>query len=291
MHPHIATAGRAVTAMQRRFILLALDWRDLIRILRSSSGGEADSSLVSSAGQEKKMKNFRTPSAIRARSILGILWVAASAAASADTGWQQWTIASGGNDHWYNAISVNYTVHWTQAKDIAQAQGVYLSSIRSQAEQDFVVGLTGGMGNPDYWYHPQYAWPNDHTYGPWIGLLQDPQDMSHIQENWTWSSGESLAITNWAPDPFFSPSNGNPNQFYGAFVKIYGSSQVTWFNSNNDPTLSIGGANVGPNDHPIHSFILESNTDPTPEPATVAVVALGAAISYLKTRKRETGKP
>ncbi len=226
------------------------------------------------------------------RLLVGIAVAGAAGVASGDTGWHQWTIASGGNDHWYDAVSVNYTVQWTQANAIAQASAVYLCSIANQAEQDFVVGLTGGTSNPDYWYHPQYAgWTNDHTYGPWIGLLQDPQDMGHIQDNWTWVTGESLSFTNWAPGPFFSPGNANPNQFYGAFAKIYGSTQVNWINVNNDPTLSSGGANVGPNDHPIHSFILESNTNPTPEPSTIAGIGFGVVVFLSRKRLQAYRRP
>ena len=64
----------------------------------------------------------------------------------------QWTVASGGNGHWYEAISSPNT-SWTAARAAAEARGGYLATITSAAENTFVAALVPDSGSAEspYW--------------------------------------------------------------------------------------------------------------------------------------------
>ena len=60
---------------------------------------------------------------------------------SADAESVQWKIEDGGNGHWYESVCEQNGVSWTAASNAAIAQGGFLATVHSDAENDFVYGL------------------------------------------------------------------------------------------------------------------------------------------------------
>jgi len=55
--------------------------------------------------------------------------------------WVTWDISAGGNGHSYLAVTGFDGLTWNMADQLAQAQGGYLATINSSAENDFVFSL------------------------------------------------------------------------------------------------------------------------------------------------------
>ena len=109
----------------------------------------------------------------------------------------QWTVASGGNGHWYEGVYVGSNTLWTYANAVATAKGGYLASITSAAENSFVTNLVSDL---KYWDANSSG-----TFGPWIGGYQYDK-LAEPAGHWAWTSGESWSYTNWNP--------GEPNNAY-----------------------------------------------------------------------------
>jgi hypothetical protein len=70
----------------------------------------------------------------RPRAFLVTCLFATLAAASASALPIQWTVGSGGNDHYYDAVSAPAGISWSQALVAAFSAGGYLATITSSAE-------------------------------------------------------------------------------------------------------------------------------------------------------------
>jgi hypothetical protein len=103
----------------------------------------------------------------------------------------QWTVAEGGNGHWY--MGVNDFATWSTASSNAQQQGGYLATCTTVEENTFVQAVRDA----------------DTTLGgAWIGLVQLPEG-SEPNGGWQWVTGEPLNWTNWtAGQPNNSANNG-----------------------------------------------------------------------------------
>ena len=55
--------------------------------------------------------------------------------------WVQWDVSSGGNGHWYKPVPGFPGITWTLTNELAQAEGGYLATITSAAENAFVFSL------------------------------------------------------------------------------------------------------------------------------------------------------
>src|SRR6185295_3010578 len=66
-------------------------------------------------------------------------------------GWSRWETSAGGNGHWYKAVASSNSITWTEADQLARAQGGYLATITSAAENDFVFNLVNA---------PEFFWNN-----------------------------------------------------------------------------------------------------------------------------------
>ena len=118
----------------------------------------------------------------------------------------QWTSASGGNDHWYEAIHVPAPgITWSEANVAAQSMGAgwYLCTITSQLENDFVYALTSDR--PELW-RLYGGW----CYGgPWLGGYW----VGPGTGDYEWITGETFLYTNWGPaEP---AGNGDRIHLYG----------------------------------------------------------------------------
>ena len=120
--------------------------------------------------------------------------------APAKQGGVEWTVAVGGNGHFYEPVTGQPGISWDYANQAAQAAGGYLVAITSAAENDFVFNL---IDKAEYW--------TDSTamYGPWIGCLQTPGS-SEPNGGWKWANGETFTFAKWESE---QPNNwGSVNE-------------------------------------------------------------------------------
>jgi len=107
----------------------------------------------------------------------------------------EWKVGDGGNGHWYQVINLSGQgkIYWNASRSRAIEAGGDLACFESAAETNAFLKLTSGQtrGNP------------------WMGLYQDRKasDYTEPAGGWRWTSGASLAWTNWA--------SGEPNNAEG----------------------------------------------------------------------------
>ena len=109
--------------------------------------------------------------------------------------WVRWETSAGGNGHWYKAVRNTNGANWTQVNELAQAEGGYLATITSAAENAFVFSLINS---------PEFFQAIGGGSGPAIGGFQ-PEGSPEPDGGWTWVTGEAWGYTNWTP-----PTNGFP---------------------------------------------------------------------------------
>ena len=105
----------------------------------------------------------------------------------------QWSIADGGNGHWYEYISTGRA--WDAARNDAEARGGYLATATSAAENTFINTL-----------YPASA-------APWMGGYQDKAAPNYVEPAgaWRWVTGETWSYTNWNTG---QPDNGSNAEHY-----------------------------------------------------------------------------
>lgn len=128
------------------------------------------------------------------------------------------------NGRWY-AESFAPT-SWTGAEALAQFLGGHLTTVRSQAESDWL----------DQNFFSQLTLFRHH----WIGLRQDRQDPAYSEPagGWGWASGEPLVFTNWAPG---QPDNAGGRQDFGRSGGTTGGSTQAWHDDTNFARPGFGG--------------------------------------------------
>ena len=113
----------------------------------------------------------------------------------------QWSVAVGGNDHWYEAVHEPDGINWTGAHDAAMAAGGYLATATSAAENDFIFAL---IDDPQFWA-PTSAVSSS---GPWLGGYRPDPNPNNAASGWAWVTGEAWSYTNWMPgEPNFADEN------------------------------------------------------------------------------------
>ena len=109
-----------------------------------------------------------------------------STAALSQSSAVQWTVASGGNGHWYSVRVFTSELTPSEYFDLATAIGGYGASITNQAEDEFVYQLS--VATPGGW--------SVCGLGPLLGGGR----LSGC--NFTWLTGEPWGYTSWGPaDP------------------------------------------------------------------------------------------
>jgi hypothetical protein len=171
----------------------------------------------------------------------------------------QWSVESGGNGHWYEAVytgSPTSYISWDDAKAGAEAPGGYLACITSKEENTFVFNL---ITDPKFWYNDI----NNYCEGPWLGG-HDATGHS----DWQWISGELWSYSNWESHQPSSPGSEFCLNYVG-----HGSNNIadTW----ND--LLGGPQTLG--------YVVEYNV---PEPSTLALLGAGAIslLAYVWRRRK-----
>lgn len=100
----------------------------------------------------------------------------------------QWTIAQGGNGHYYQII-FNTSISWSGAQNAAISLGGTLATINSTCEQQFIENMLIGSS------------ANTGSY--WIGLSE-----SAAEGVYAWVTNEPLVFIHWTP--------GEPNNYGGS---------------------------------------------------------------------------
>ena len=163
----------------------------------------------------------------------------------------EWTVASGGNGHFYELITGAAVVApstWADQQARAAARGGYLATITSEAENRF-ISVDVGVG----------SLPGCKCV--WLGGFQNHSSPTYSEPGggWEWVTGEAWSYTHWAP--------GEPQNFGHGSTEDF---LTVWFSS--DPT------NVNWNDHPDFgsgNYLIEWNSNPIPEPNTALLLSLG----------------
>jgi len=92
----------------------------------------------------------------------------------------QWTIAEGGNDHWYAIVVPSQSICWSDANTRAQSLGGYLLSVTTDSEYAWWLSTFNGTGEE-----------------PFIGLRQQ-QGAGEPADGWEWTTGEGVTFDAWS---------------------------------------------------------------------------------------------
>ena len=105
----------------------------------------------------------------------------------------QWSTASGGNGHWYEAVDLS--LGWNEARALAESRSHlgmsgHLVTITSAAERNFLIAnalpdsLPATLG----------------IHRAWIGAYQDPSTPGFTEPagGWRWVTGEDWDFESWA---------------------------------------------------------------------------------------------
>lgn len=167
----------------------------------------------------------------------------------------QWTIASGGNGHFYEFVLAPSSLTWTEASSEALSMGGYLVTITSSEEQAFLEANYPQSGS--YWAGGSDA----ETEGVW-NWVTGPEAGTQF---WSGFSGGSTTppfnYANWFP----GEPNGTGEDY---LVANFNASLIGW----NDVTIDNSS---------VSRFIVESAV---PEPAPALFVA--GLVSLLALQRR-----
>ena len=152
------------------------------------------------------------------------------------------------------AITQEPSSTWLTSKAQAEAQGGYLASITSQAENDWLWGAFSIGSTPAYWAQTG-PWPG--YDGPVFGAYRTASDV------WTWVSGETWG---W--------SNFNWSMHSGEAGAQFIANSPYW-----DDIGVNGGTSAGGN----YSYVVECDSNPIPAPGAIAL--LGAAVPLGRRRR------
>ena len=171
----------------------------------------------------------------------------------------QWTVASGGNGHWYDLVATS-PIGWGSAN--SQANGLsylgttgHLATLTSAAENAFVDGSI--------------------TINGWLGGYQDPTELVP-SAGWHWVTGETWSYTNWAL--------GEPNDNH-----VVGANYEQWleglpggqWNDLPGPTASAYSRS---------NIVVEYDTSDTSTPEPCSMALLGVGLVGLVVRRRRSAK-
>jgi len=157
----------------------------------------------------------------------------------------QWTVGGGANNNWYELVLAPVT-DWIEANAAANAathNGLsgHLATITSAEENTFIFS-TLAVG----------------TLPAWLGGFQD-EDTAEPDADWQWVTGEEWLYTNFAPGEPNNSTSGNEDSLAFAFWKDNG----TWNDAPTGWQYSHG------------SYIVEYESAPVPEPATMLLFGTG----------------
>lgn len=194
----------------------------------------------------------------------------------AKAGWVQWSTSVGGNDHWYNFIDTGSTLNWTDANTLAAAQGAYLATLTSSAENNFAYSLITSWSNVT-------PYPNGWG-GPWLGGFA-PDNRPFPAIGWQWVTGETWSFTDWTSSQFNTdPNNSGGHENYLMIANLNDGLSVNVVGTWND--LS----NAGTGGYFTTSYLLERDSSPVSDSGNISSwfsVALGLIFTaWIKLKSR-----
>ena len=174
------------------------------------------------------------------------------------TAWVTCEVSAGGNGHSYLAVPAPPGLTWNTADQLAQAQGGYLATITSAAENAFVFSL---VNSSSFFTASNGSGPALGGYNP--GTPSSP--------NWSWVTGEPWTFDNWGPSlPDYADFGSGPEDRLHYFSFIGSTPANTWNDLHHDDQ-NIGG------------YIIEM----VPEPHTAGILAVTLVIAACRKRRTE----
>ena len=181
----------------------------------------------------------------------------------------QWTVADGGNDHWYEIVWPRLgVITWNTAKELASSmshmgQTGYLATVGSQAEQDFLNELNMTFTASSSSHSGTYV-------RAWLGGTDQEQE-----GDWKWANGESLTYTNW--------QNNQPNNWINPYTGEDQDYMVGWWRGDQWNDCQSRTCNI-------HKFVVEYDAPPSqvPVPASLPLAAAGFGIMGWVARRRKS---
>jgi hypothetical protein len=189
----------------------------------------------------------------------------------------QWTVGAGGNDHWYELVSIKTTWDLARADALARTyQGLqgYLATAAS-ADENLHISTVFGLGG------------TSSASGAWLGGSD-----AAVEGEWRWMDGPETGQLFWqggntgTAQGYANWGGGWPNS-EDYLVMINDS----WASSPNDP----GANSSNPASSRFYYFVEYSAAPPVnvPTPGTLSLVTLALAATGLVCRRRltTTGSP
>lgn len=194
--------------------------------------------------------------------IIGLI-VFALIAGSARSAWATAASFDPATGKWYDPVLVPQGITWGDAAADAVAQGGYLASPTTPAENDFVFAL---IDNPSYWTGLSV---NADRLGPWLGASAD-NDFNGSDATWTWASGAPFSYAPWGPNQ----PDGYPGDLPMQAVDYYSFSSIgaTWGDT---PQNGVAGFTLP------QGYVVEFNKDPNGTSAVPLPPAIWSGLGLL----------
>ncbi len=201
------------------------------------------------------MKDFTFPFPNTTHALMIASALTASSGLGAD--WVTWEVSAGGNGHSYLAVPASVGLTWNVAYQRAQAQGGYLATITSAAENDFVFSLINSSS-----FFTAYNGSGPAIGGYNAGTPSNPA--------WSWVTGEPFTYSHWAPgQPDYANYGPGPEDRLEFFGDVGSTPANTW----ND---------LYRNDDNIGGYVVEV----VPEPGMFSLLVAGVAIVACLNRSK-----